>query len=728
MSAAGKIRIEDILNRVEQYCDDPDEALLRHAYVFAANRHKGQVRRSGEAYLVHPLSVAWTLAEMELDEVAIATGLLHDLLEDTETTADELRAEFGPVIVRLVEALTKISSYESSYSGREATRAENFRRMLLASTDDVRVILVKLADRLHNMRTLQFLARQRQTDIARETLEIYAPIANRLGIGSIKSELEDLCFRFLHVKDAEELQGAIEIRSSAADRWFSELRVELEELLSGHGIQGTVKGRVKHLYSIWQKLRQQGIDVANVLDFLAFRIIVATVGECYAAMGLIHQQWPPVPGRIKDYIAIPKPNAYQSLHTTVIGPEAHPFEIQIRTTDMHAIAEHGIAAHWTYKETGSRSMAADARIVWLRSLLDTTEGDSPREFLDSLKVDLYPDEIYCFTPGGDVFSFPHGATVLDFAYKVHTEVGQQCVGARVSSRWAPLKTELKNGDVVEIKTSPQQSPSSDWLNIVVTSRARSKIRSWLRREEKAQMLDVGRRLLERELRRAGTTLKRASSSGEMDRLARSHGFSRDEDLLAAIGFGKVLPSAIAQHFQTRDGEEAAPAPPREKPPLPSSGAALEVTGNSDFLVYVAKCCTPLPGEDIVGYVTRGKGVAVHSRSCPNVRKLLYHPEREIDVRWASTASSGRAGRSRVDVDMRFRDREGMLATISETIAAEGSNILSCQLRTEDDGLGTMAMVIVVRDATQLNRILEKLQSVKGMLRVERRGLATYAGL
>jgi len=725
MDSSAKIRIEDILNRVELYRPDLDEDLLRHAYVFAANRHQGQVRRSGEAYLIHPLTVAWMLAEMELDEVAIAAGLLHDLLEDTDTTAEELELEFGPDVTRLVEALTKLSDFESSFTSREATEAENFRRLLLASMDDVRVILVKLADRLHNMRTLSFLRPDRQVAIARETLDIYAPIANRLGIGSIKMEMEDLCFRYLHPKEWGRLEHEIKDRADAAERWFAEIRGIIEGLLLANGIKGTVHGRVKHMYSVYQKLRRQEVDMANVFDFLAFRVIVETVGDCYGVLGLIHQQWPPVPGRMKDHIAIPKPNAYQSLHTTVLGPEAHPFEIQIRTRDMHKIAEFGIAAHWSYKEKGSGAGSEDSRISWLRSLLDNSEGASPREFLDSIKVDLYPDDVYCFTPRGDVFSFPRGATILDFAYRVHSEVGHTCVGGRINSRWVPLRTELKNGDIVEISTSPQQQPHHDWLNLVGTNRARSKIRSWLKREEKKRAVEVGRKLIEREFRKTGVSWRRVSGTDELKSVLSSHGLSKEDDLLAALGFGRLAaPAIIAQLLPQEDeaAEDEVPTPKRESSTAESQ--ALEVTGDADFLVYVAKCCKPLPGERIVGFVTRGKGVAVHSRTCPNVKNLMYHPEREIEVRWASDAATSGASPNQVELDMVFDDRSGMLASISQVISAEGSDILSCQLRTEHNDRGFGAMTIVVRDAAQLDRILRRLDNINGMRRVERRGQAT----
>ena len=730
MDQSAKIRIEDILNRVELYRPDLDEDLLRHAYVFAANRHQGQVRRSGEAYFIHPLTVAWILAEMELDEVAIAAGLLHDLLEDTDTTAEELELEFGPDVTRLVVALTKLSDFESSFTSREATEAENFRRLLLASMDDVRVILVKLADRLHNMRTLKYLRPDRQVAIARETLDIFAPIANRLGIGSVKIEMEDLCFRYLHPKEWERLEQEIKERADAAERWFAEIRGIIEGLLLANGLKGTVFGRVKHMYSVYQKLRRQEVDVANVFDFLAFRVIVETVGDCYAVLGLIHQRWPPVPGRMKDHIAIPKPNAYQSLHTTVLGPEAHPFEIQIRTWDMHKIAEFGIAAHWSYKEEGSGAGSEDSRISWLRSLLDNSEGASPREFLDSIKVDLYPDDVYCFTPRGDVFSFPRGATILDFAYRIHSEVGHTCVGGRINSRWVPLRTEVKNGDIVEITTSPQQQPHHDWLNLVVTNRARSKIRSWLKKEEKKRAVEVGRKLIEREFRKAGVSWRRMSGSNKLKNVLSSHGLSKEEDLLAALGFGRLAAPTIIAQLLPQEEEAAEDVLPttitstrREEASAAGSGA-LEVTGDADFLVYVAKCCKPLPGEKIVGFVTRGKGVAVHTRTCPNVKNLMYHPEREIEVRWASNASTSGASPNHVELDMVFDDRPGMLAAISQVISAEGSDILSCQLRTEHNDRGFGTMTIVVRDAAQLDRILGRIENIKGMRRVERRGRAT----
>lgn len=714
MGLTRTIRIDEIISRVQEYRDDCDEFLLRKAYVFAAKRHDGQIRRSGEKYFIHPLMVAWTLADMELDEVSIAAGLLHDILEDTETTEEEMERAFGPEVTRLVVALTKMSAFQSSFSTHEEKQAENFRKLLFASTDDIRVLLVKLADRLHNMRTLNFLDRDRQVAIARETLDVYAPIANRLGIGTIKGELEDLCFQYLYPKAAERLEKDVQERAEAAQKWFETLREELEALLASEGIQGEVRGRIKHRYSIYKKLKAQGIDVSSVFDFVAFRIIVEDVSTCYGVLGLMHQRWAPVPGRFKDYVATPKPNAYQSIHSTVIGPEGHPFEVQIRTHEMHRVAEFGIAAHWNYKERGSAPVPKNSPIAWLRGVLDDSKSGNAREFLDSLKVNLFQDEVFAFTPKGEVRAFPKGATILDFAYTIHTEVGHHCVGGKIDGRWVPLKTKLKNGNMVEITTSPQQTPNHEWLSIVVTGRARSKIRAYLKKEEKLRAITLGRKLLEREFRRHGLSLKHGMESEEVAALRASHGLSKEEDLFAAVGFGKI-PSSIV--VSSAEGDEEAEIFQLYSGGGSGSGGALEVTGDSDFLVYIAKCCNPVRGEKIVGYVTRGRGVAVHSADCPNVRKLLYHPDREIEVRW-----SGEGGGSEVALNMVYRDEANMLASISSVVSSEGSGIVSCDLKTNPDrATGCVALTVTVKDARQLRRIMERLDGLRGMIEVTRRG-------
>ncbi len=703
-------RFEDILELVQAYHPACDEVLLRRAYVFSAMAHKGQRRLSGEPYLVHPLEVARLLAEMHLDEVAIATGLLHDLLEDTWVSEEELEAQFGEHITSLVKALTKITTMEQSFAARQAAQAETFRRMLLASVDDVRVILVKLADRAHNMATVQVLAEPRRRRIATETLEIYAPIAHRLGMGSLKARLEDLAFAQLYPSEYARLKEQLEQRQKLAAPLIAEVRQIIGRLLEEHSIPGTVHWRVKHLYSIWSKLERQGIGLDRVYDFLAFRVIVDTVPSCYAVLGLIHQLWRPVPGRIKDYIAMPKPNAYQSLHTSVIGPQGQPFEVQIRTQEMDEIAERGIAAHWRYKEGGGARQESE-RIAWLKSLVEG-QLDNPRDFLNSLRLNLYPEEVYTFTPRGEVLAFPQGATAIDFAFRVHTEVGNRCAGARINGRLVPLRTPLKNGDIVEIVTSPNQVPRRDWLEWAVTAKAKNKIRAWLNRQEKEQAVDAGRRLLEREGRKLGVTLKRLREEGVLQKALSDHGVAKEEDLLAAIGYGRLAPRDVLAPL-VRPAEEV--RPPVRLRPVPTGDAVIVVKGARDFLVYRARCCNPLPGDEIVGYITRGKGVAVHAANCPNVRRLLFAAEREVEVAW-----EGEAGSYSVPVHVTFEDRAGMLAAISKVVADQGANVRSCHLATHDESLGTIDLIIEVGGRDHLDRVMASLRSVAGVTRVTNR--------
>ncbi len=709
-------RFEDILDLVQSYHPGCDEGLLRRAYLYSARAHRGQVRVSGEPYLVHPLEVARILAEMRLDEIAIAAGLLHDLLEDTMVGEAELEEQFGERIASLVRALTKITTMEQSFAAREAAQAETFRRMLLASVDDLRVILVKLADRLHNMRTLRFLPEPSRRRIAAETLEIYAPIAHRLGIGRVKAELEDLALAQLHPDDHRMLSEQLQARERLAANLIEEIRETIAGILEEHSIAGDVRGRIKHLYSIWSKLRRQGIAVEHVYDFLAFRIIVDTVPHCYAALGLIHQLWRPVPGRIKDYIAMPKPNAYQSLHTSVIGPAGQPFEVQIRTRDMDEIAEAGIAAHWLYKE-GGRSGHDAERVAWLRGLVEGQQ-ENPRDFLNSLKLDLYPEEVYTFTPKGEVIAFPRGATPIDFAFRVHSEVGQRCVGARINGRLVPLRTPLANGDIVEILTSASQVPSRDWLEIAVTSRAKNKIRAWLNRGEKEEAVEAGRRLLERECRKLSVPLKVLHDGEAMARLVNEHGFGRVEDLHAAIGFGRLSARDVLAPFVKAPAAAApaAAAPPARSRPAKGGGAVIVVKGQRDMLSYRAHCCNPLPGDQIVGYITRGRGVAVHAAHCANVRRLLFTPEREVEVEWAAEA-----GVYAVPVHVAFEDRPGMLAAISQAAAGESVNIRSCHLATSDGGLGMGDLVLDVRGRDHLEKVIGALKRVSGVMSVETEG-------
>ncbi|NWG00664.1 MAG: bifunctional (p)ppGpp synthetase/guanosine-3',5'-bis(diphosphate) 3'-pyrophosphohydrolase [Thermoanaerobaculaceae bacterium] len=706
------LRFEDILEMVASYKPDCDEDLLRRAYVFSAMAHRGQVRVSGEPYLVHPLAVARILAEMRLDELAIATGFLHDLLEDTWVSESELEAQFGEKIAAQVRALTKISTMERSFAARAAAQAETFRRMLLASVEDVRVILVKLADRLHNMRTLHFLPEAKRRAIAAETLEIYAPIAHRLGIGRIKAELEDLAFAQLYPEDHRRLVEELQQREDAAGSLIEEIRTTLVGMLEEHSIPGEVRGRIKHLYSIWSKLNRQGVGVDRVYDFLAFRVIVQTVPQCYATLGLVHQLWRPVPGRIKDYIAMPKPNAYQSLHTSVIGPSGHPFEIQIRTHDMDEIAERGIAAHWMYKEGRARPQDAE-RVAWLRSLVEGQQ-ENPREFLDSLKLNLYPEEVYTFTPKGEVYAFQRGATPIDFAYRIHTEVGHHCVGARVNGRLVPLRTPLENGDIVEILTSPSQVPSRDWLEFAVTARAKNKIRAWVKSGEKEQAIEAGRRLLDREARKLGVGWKQLRDDKKLAELAAEHGFGKVEELFAAIGFGRLSPRELLGPRLPAEAE-APRGPARELPATVTTGAVILVKGQAGLLTFRARCCNPLPGDDIVGYITRGRGVAVHAASCANVRRLLLSAEREVEVEWGSEEGS-----YAVPLHVTFEDRPGILAGISQAITGEGGDIRSCHLATHDAGSGTVDFVVQVRDREHVRRVIAAVRGVANVLTADSR--------
>lgn len=701
-------RFEDILELIQEYHPACDEELLRKAYVFSAMAHRGQVRLNGEPYLVHLLEVARILAEMRLDETAIATGLLHDLLEDTRVTEEEMEQQFGAHITGLVRALTKITSMEKSFAAREKAQADSFRRMLLASIDDVRVILVKLADRLHNMRTLHFLSESRRRRIASETLEIYAPIANRLGMGRMKSELEDLALNHLHPDEFHQLKVQLEQRKQLAADLIEDVRETIQQNLRDHGISAEVRGRIKHLHSIWTKLQRQGIGVERVFDFLAYRVIVESVAQCYGALGLIHQLWRPVPGRIKDYIAMPKANAYQSLHTSVIGPRGQPFEVQIRTRDMDHIAETGIAAHWHYKETHDGSPQEADRVAWLHNLLDGHQ-DNPREFLDSLRLNLYPEEVYTFTPKGEVFAFPRGATSIDFAYRIHSEVGDRCVGARINSKLVPLRTPLQNGDIVEILTSPNQVPRRDWLEFAVTARARTKIRTWLNRGEKEQAVEAGRRLMEREARRLGLATRQMWRGEQWAETVSDHGYAREEDLYAAVGFGRLSPRDVLAPFVP---ERRPPAAAPRAAAAAAGEVAIVVRGEHDLLTYRAGCCNPLPGDEIVGYITRGKGVAVHAAGCPNIQRLLLSSDREVEVEWA-----GEAGAFSVPLHVTFEDRPGMLASISHVTVEEGANIRSCHMATQDNAVGAADLVVEVKGRSQLRRVISGIFSLSGVTSV-----------
>src|SRR6186713_3211330 len=668
------IRFEDLLERVRAYTSDEEREFLRRAYVFSALEHKGQVRHSGEPYLVHPLEVASILADMRLDPVAIAAGLLHDVVEDTLTTIEKIQEHFGPEVAHVVEGVTKISAIP--FSSSEERQAENFRKMLLAMVDDIRVILVKLADRLHNMRTLSHMPEDRQQRTAQETLDIYAPIANRLGMSKIKNELEELAFKYLEPKAYEALRVRVEAKRKTAEAVIDELTRTISARLQTAQVPVIkLDGRIKRLYSIHLKLKRQKIDLERVYDFVALRIITQSIKDCYAALGIIHQTWSPVPGRIKDFIAMPRPNGYQSLHTSVVSERGFPFEVQIRSAEMHRIAEEGIAAHWKYKEGRIGADRDEQYFLWLRQLLEwQQEVRDPQEFLQNLKIDLYPEEVYIFTPKGEVKALPRDATPVDFAYAIHTDVGHQCVGARVNGKMVPLRTRLRNGDIVEIATTAGHKPSRDWLNFVVTSRARNKIRHFIHAEEKSRSLDLGKKVFDKEARRYGLNVKSLTEPAALMKVLGEYGLQKADELFAAIGYGKLPARNVLARF----------VPQEELKEAPESGIAsvvrrvlgtgedkIKVRGVDDLLVFRARCCNPIRGEKIVGYITRGKGVSVHSATCPNVVNLLYDPERRIDVEW----DKGDAiARYTVRLTMEVEDRKGLLAAVSARIADINTNI------------------------------------------------------
>jgi len=718
------IRFEDIYETVRQHHPGADLELLRKAYIFSAVEHKGQTRASGEPYLIHPLEVAAILAEMRMDPACVAVGLLHDVLEDTLTDPDRIKEHFGEDVLHIVEGVTKISKIP--FSSSEERQAENFRKLLLAMVDDVRVILVKLADRLHNMRTLQYLPPDRRQRISRETMDIYAPLAGRLGMSKIKNELEDLSFQYLEPDSYKDLAAQVEERRREAFAFIEKMKGTVQEKLTAAGLEATLEGRIKRLYSIHQKLRRQRIGLAQVYDFVALRVIVSTIPDCYAVLGILHNLWRPVPGRIKDFVAMPRPNGYQALHTSVIGDEGHPFEVQIRTLEMHRVAEEGIAAHWKYKEGRSGFDKDDQAFAWLRQLLEwQQEVKDPHEFLNSLKLDLYPEEVYCFTPTGEVKMLPRGATPLDFAYGIHTEIGHQCVGARVNGKMVPLRYKLKNGDIVEILTSPGHHPSRDGLALAVTNKARAKIRHYLNIAERQQALEIGRKHFERELKRYDLTARKIDPA-RLDSLAHELGAgSRADDLFTAVGYGKLSMRQVLAKLVPAD-KLAAPEPEKPRPLadavkrlLRVGDERIKVRGTDDLLVYRAKCCNPIMGEPIVGYITRGKGVSVHSQSCPNVVNLMYDPERRIPVEW----EQGAEGAYEVRISVGVEDRPGLLAAITTMLAGMKTDIRDADVRTFDDQTASIELTLRIQDLKHLEKVVKSIRGVSGVIEVERHSVS-----
>ena len=714
-------RFRDLLKGVKSYRPNDDLEIIRKAYNFSQRYHTGQTRASGEPYLVHPLEVACVLAEMKLDPVAIAAGLLHDSVEDTSVTIVDIRKEFGEQVAHIVEGVTKISKID--FASSEERQAENVRKMVLAMVDDIRVVLIKLADRLHNMRTLEHLPAERQQKIARETLDIYAPIAHRLGMGKIRGELEDLGFRYVDPIAYEQVRDAVEVRRKSGEQFLAKIEKIIREKLQEAGIEAHVESRIKRLYSIHQKLLRQRINVDQVYDLQAVRIITKSVQDCYAVLGIIHNSWRPVPGRIKDFIAMPRPNFYQSLHTSVIAESGTPFEVQIRTAEMHKMAEEGIAAHWKYKD-GPVNAKDEQRLAWLRQVVEWQRDVSdPSEFLSTLKIDLYPEEVYTFTPKGKVVILPRDATPLDFAYTIHTEVGHNCVGAKVNGRMVPLRYRVHSGDIVEILTQPGHQPSRDWLGIVKSSRARNKIKHWLNVHQRERAIEIGRKLIEKEARKYRIPIKDLKDE-EFKRVAADYGLGRPDDLLAGIGYGKYSARQVLAKLVPAAADSTAPHA-EEKPGTISSVVrrvfggdqnAIKVKGHDDLLVYRARCCNPIRGEDVVGYVTRGKGVAVHARNCPNVTNLMYESERRIAVEWAR--QDGVAGGYPVKLTLFCDDRAGMLKQITAVISDDNTNIRNIEARTANSQ-ANIDVVIDIEDLKHLERILAGLRKIPGVHDVQR---------
>ena len=717
------MRIEGVLDGIHEYHPQADVEPVMRAYVFAAKAHKGQERISGEPYLTHPLEVAGILTELRLDTGTIAAGLLHDAVEDTHATLAEIKEFFGPEVAAVVDGVTKLSRIP--FSTREEAQAENIRKMILAMSKDIRVILVKLADRLHNMRTLDPLPDAKRRLIAQETLDIYAPLAHRLGISWIKAELEDLALRHLDPQAYHDLAALIARKRQEREGDINEAIRLLEGKLAEVDVKAQITGRPKHFYSIYKKMHDQKKEFDEIYDLTAVRVITSSLKDCYGTLGVIHTLWKPISHRFKDFIAVPKSNGYQSLHTTVIGPKGDPVEIQIRTREMHRVAEEGIAAHWKYKEGKSSVDPSDQSFVWLRQLMEwQRELKDSKEFLDTLRVDLFPDEVYVFTPRGDVRQFPKGATPIDFAFAIHTDVGLRCVGAKISGRLVPLRTELQNGDIVEIVTSPNHVPSKDWLKIVKTPRARSKVRQWIKNEERTRSISLGRDLLDKEIRRLGKSPNQLLRPEALALALERYGLATDEELFAALGYGKVSPrQAVSrllppEEFQAlTEAEETREKKGERKPIRPRPAEeGVRIRGVDDILVRFSKCCSPVPGDEIIGFITRGRGVSVHTADCPNAVSLMADPERQIAVSWDGKQKDPHQVKIRVEIG---KDRQGILAEITTAISSTNANITQADIRVTEAGMGVNNFVLEVSDLRQLQATMQAIRKVDGVVGVER---------
>ncbi len=717
------LQATDLIHRVQSYHPTADAELIQRAYDFSYRAHQGQLRKSGDPYFIHPASVAGIITELKLDTASICAGLLHDVVEDTLSSLNDVEREFGGEVANLVDGVTKLSKI--NFTSKEDRQAENFRKMVVAMARDIRVLLVKLCDRVDNMRTLQHMKPEAQERIARETMEIYAPLANRLGIQAFKSELEDLSFKYLEPDAFTELSHAIQKSKRERDKYIADVCKTLASRLAEQGFQADVTGRAKHVYSIWRKMQSQQCGLDQIHDLIAFRVLVESVSDCYAALGVVHSMWLPVPGRFKDYVALPKPNMYQSLHTTVIGPGRERVEIQIRTHEMHRVAERGIAAHWKYKDRGGGVADSDAqKFGWLRQLLEwQKELKDPAEFLEGVKVDLFQDEVYVFTPKGDVRVFPRGATPIDFAYAIHSQLGDHITGARVNGKLEPIRYKLKSGDVLEILSSPNQQPSKDWLDYAGTTRAKAKIRNFLRAEEREKSQKLGRELLERELHKSGVSLsKLLRNEPEFRRLLEHLKVGNQEEFFVLVGYGKISPQDVLEVVAPKsDGPASLPPPQLREGRIENivrrvtgkNEGGIRLNGIDDVLVRYARCCNPLPGDDILGFITRGRGLTIHRRGC--TKAFDTDPERRVDITWETKAKINRPVQLRVTT----ANRPGILATVGQTFSAQGINISEANCRAGDDGRAVNVFTFLCTDMDQLKGVMKALQKVQGVVAVER---------
>ncbi|MGM0471283.1 MAG: RelA/SpoT family protein [Bacillota bacterium] len=720
------VTLDDLLEQIKSYIDDPDLELITKAYNFAREAHQEQYRVSGDPYIIHPLGTALIMANLELDLVSITGALLHDVVEDTEVTFAQLREEFGEEITLLVNGVTKLSKI--AFKSREEQQAESLRKMFLAMAEDIRVILIKLSDRLHNMQTLCYLPLEKRQRIATETIEIYAPLAHRLGISKLKWQLEDLSFKYLEPNKYYELTDKINKNREEREEYIDECMTKINEHLKPEDINAHIYGRPKHLYSIYQKMKRKNKDFSEIYDLIALRVIVNDEKECYQVLGILHEIWSPVPGRVKDYIAMPKSNMYQSLHTTVIGPKGEPLEIQIRTWEMHHTAEYGVAAHWRYKGSSQENDEKVARkISWLRQLLEWQKDlQDATEFMETLKVDLFEDEVFVFTPKGDVVSLPKDATPVDFAYNIHTEVGHSCVGAKVNDKLVPLEYKLENGDIVEILTSTNSNgPSRDWLNFVKTSRAKSKIKRWFRHQRRDEAISKGKDNLEQKLKKYNIHLKEEEKEEQLAQIARKLGCSGVEDLYASLGYNKINASQIIKKLRSKEDKAKDKSPEAVLKKLEektkskrknNADRGIRVKGMDGLLVRIAKCCNPVPGDEIVGYITRGRGVSVHRQDCPNLQNLLEeNEERVIEVEWNIKQETS----YEVALEIAALNQHSLLDDLTKVIANAQININTINAQTTKDGFANIYVVVEISSLEHMNDIINRIEQIEGVLDVER---------